>query len=252
MSEPNPIETSGKAARPTWLVGPDLEIEPGLEGVSDRPRMPRVAEGGKPRRPTAPEPSGPATWTAAASSIPHLTVVPEGASAEPPSSLIEEEPGTVFPVDAEEALPHLERASPTLRPLHEPWWVVWSDALATDRRLQISIVVGLVVAGALFFVPRGRSSRVSIGEIKRHPERYEGRVVSVRGRVGEVFTVGQGYVFDLHQGRDTMVVFTHTRAPEIHDRIDVKGQVTTGYLDGRPRVALFEGEPAKTNGNPGP
>ena len=52
--------------------------------------------------------------------------------------------------------------------------------------------------------------------------------------------VGQGYVFNLHQGRDTLVVFTRLRSPRSRERTTVVGSVSMGYLDGAPRVALFE------------
>jgi hypothetical protein len=65
--------------------------------------------------------------------------------------------------------------------------------------------------------------------------------VTVRGRVGEdVFAVGAGWAFYLVQGRDTIVVFTRIQAPKPHEVITVKGQVSTGFLDGVPRQALFE------------
>ena len=121
MSEPNPIETSGKAARPAWLVGPDLEVEPELESKVDRLRAPRSPQGETPARPAAPESSGPSTWTAAASSVPRLTVVSEGAPAEQNPSLIDEETETLFPADLEEASDKREAVHPSLRPLHEPW-----------------------------------------------------------------------------------------------------------------------------------
>ena len=263
MAESERTETSGKTARPAWLVGAEADpaLESALETASETARVVEPKDGGRVARGTsepaaeAPRPA-PTTWTAAASSIPHLKVVPEGAPAAAHLPSVPEEPDAVedvFPADAVEASAVPERPSeaPGLKPLHEPLWVVWSDALAADRRLQLGIAVGLVIALVLIFAPRGRQSGTSIGEIKRHPEAYEGRVVSVRGRVGEVFAVGQGYVFDLHQGGDTMVVFTHTRAPEIHDKINVKGQVSTGFLDGRARVALFEGDNAASGAKPG-
>ena len=45
---------------------------------------------------------------------------------------------------------------------------------------------------------------------------------------------------DLVQGRDTIVVFTRTQMPTAHAVVTVKGQVSTGFLDGAPRQALFE------------
>ena len=62
----------------------------------------------------------------------------------------------------------------------------------------------------------------------------------VKGRIGDVFPIGDGYVFNLHQGRDTVVVFTRSRLPVSHEKAEVVGTVSTGYLDGVPRVAVFE------------
>jgi hypothetical protein len=79
-----------------------------------------------------------------------------------------------------------------------------------------------------------------VREIRRHAEQWEGRAVHVSGRVGEVFSIGQGVVYQLHQGRDTIVVFSRSRVPEPRQRVSVQGTVSTGYLDGAPRVAILE------------
>ena len=81
---------------------------------------------------------------------------------------------------------------------------------------------------------------MALGQIRKHPDRFEGHTVKVRGEVGEVFDVGRGYVFNLIQGRDTVVVFSPSRRPETHDKLRVEGTVSTGYLDGLPRQTLFE------------
>ena len=65
-------------------------------------------------------------------------------------------------------------------------------------------------------------------------------MVHVEGRVGEVFPVGGGYAFYLRDGRDTMVVFTRSRTPERDEHVKIDGTVSTGYLDGQARTALFE------------
>jgi len=65
-------------------------------------------------------------------------------------------------------------------------------------------------------------------------------VVAVSGRVGETFPVGGGYAFYLHQGRDTIVVFTRSRVPTFRQRVQIVGSVSTGFLEGVPRAAIFE------------
>jgi hypothetical protein len=113
------------------------------------------------------------------------------------------------------------------------------DGLRTERRWQVLVVLVLVLVAVLAFWPRAEKS-VPIGSIRRHPERWDGVTVRVSGRVGEVFAVGGGHAFYLHQGRDTLVVFTRTRQPAPRERVVISGSITTGYLDGVPRQALFE------------
>jgi hypothetical protein len=52
--------------------------------------------------------------------------------------------------------------------------------------------------------------------------------------------MGASYVFNLRQGRDTIVVYSRTRRPRLHETVRATGIVSIGYLDGAPRVALFE------------
>ena len=125
-------------------------------------------------------------------------------------------------------------------PPEEPWWLVAIETLATNRLLQIGL--GLVVAAFLLwtFWPRKENESTSIAAIKQHPQRFEGQSVRIRGEVGEVFDVGSSVVFELRQHRDTLVVFSPSRRPTLHEHLMVQGTVSTGYLDGTPRVALFE------------
>jgi hypothetical protein len=118
--------------------------------------------------------------------------------------------------------------------------MVWTEILATHRPLQIGLAVAIVGLVTYAYWPRQDGRGVPLGEIRRHPEKFEGRSVKVQGKVGEVFDIGSGYVFHLIQGRDTVVVFSPARRPETHERVRVAGSVTTGYLDGVARVAIFE------------
>jgi hypothetical protein len=55
--------------------------------------------------------------------------------------------------------------------------------------------------------------------------------------------MGSSCAYNLHQGwggRDTIVVFSRVRQPATGQSIAVHGSVSTGYLDGQPRPALFE------------
>jgi hypothetical protein len=183
-------------------------------------------------------------WAAKGSSVPKLAVVSAAPRAAEPMEETDDfnvaghaaaEPGATL-IGAAEASP----MRPTLRPLEEPWWMILGERLATERRLQVLIgsLVVVIVAAFVFWPHEGRSA--SVRNIKKHPEVYEGQTVRVHGQVEEVFPIGNGWVYDLRQGRDTITVFTRGAMPERHQGVNVVGQVSTGYLDGRPRIAILE------------
>ncbi len=233
----------------------------------------RLVQAAPPQQGPHPAPEKAVAWTAAASSLPTLRVLAEGtpatkAAAGASSSadarlgpraplaavprrtaaapmLGEDEDGG-FPDDAgaapapraASAPPEATRA-PRSAPPREAWWLVALDALRSEPKVQILAGLAVVLVALLVFWPHGERS-VALGELRRHPQGWDGRVVRVRGQVGEIFSVGGGYAFYLHQGRDTLVVFTRSRTPRARDRISVSGSITTGWLDGVPRQALFE------------
>jgi hypothetical protein len=237
-----PLPTSGK--RPDWLVGAESVLEGDLQ--ESRPEIPPQrppgnlaggADAGKPEKTKA--------WTGAASSIPKLTVVPKvGRPAAASDS--EDQPLDIPGDQVDPSGDHGARSKPshptgpTFRPLDEPWYLVWGEALATNRKVQLLALAAIALIGVLVMRPRIGQSGASLGGILRHPDRYEGRSVMVRGEVLESFDIGQGHVFHLRQGRDTVVVFSPSRRPRLHERVEVVGTVSTGYLDGEPRVAIFE------------
>jgi hypothetical protein len=149
-------------------------------------------------------------------------------------------------LDEDEAPDVFETPRPALRPALPPprdgWWMVALDELRHNRRLQILAACAVVAVAAFVFWPRSEPG-VSLGEIRRHPERYDGARVRVSGRIGQVYQVGGSYAFYLHQGRDTMVVFTRTRVPEPRKKVTLSASVSTGFLDGLPRQSLFEEAP---------
>jgi len=185
----------------------------------------------------------PGIWAPVASSVPVLRLVL-------PAELesVEEEP-FVRPAAHPRGLPGRDEdlsrvaAAPLpLAALQEPWWVIALDSLRTSRSVQIGAAVTLAVLVLLvcWLWPRGVGT-TSLSELRRYPSRFDGRSVIVRGRVGDdVFAVGAGWAFYLVQGRDTIVTFARSEAPKPHDVVTVKGQVSTGFLDGVPRQALFE------------
>ena len=119
------------------------------------------------------------------------------------------------------------------------WWIQVLHALKTSRLIQILLAV-VVLAVAVFFAWPRDGGLASVAELKRDAARYDGRDVVVKGKVGEVFPVGGGYAFNLHQGQDTIVVFTRVRTPHSRENVTVSGSISTGFLDGQPRLALFE------------
>lgn len=120
-----------------------------------------------------------------------------------------------------------------------PWWMQAPHVIQTDRRLQLMIGGGLLVLATIAFWPRGERP-VSLGEIARTPEHFNGQSVQVHGKVGEVFPVGGGFAFYLHQGKDTLVVFTRVRQPRRGEKLKLHGTMSTGFLDGQSHSALFE------------
>jgi len=239
------------AERPDWLVGAADVLEHSEE-IPVRP-LPPLAPPKDPLPSAAlpvvkeAKPERPQSWAGATSSVPKLSLVPsQGARAIP--SLVpeeEEEPGRVS--DLVSPLPGVEDEGtaqaptpPPFRPLDEPWYLVWSEAVLTNRRVQGALLLVIALVAGLIFFPKPGGRGASLHSILHEPARFEGQAVVVRGEALESFDVGQGYAFNLRQGRDTVVVFSPTRRPELHQHLEVTGTVSTGYLDGAPRVAIFE------------
>ena len=242
----------------------DFDISPRYDPEESKPAS-------LPARPPAPErreepvpdagasasgDTGPVTWKAAASSVPKLR--------QQPAPLPEAAEGAdAFPGFAQDALEargagaesYEESAEPGDSPRRRsplaaevPLWEVWLERV---RALPRPVLTGILVGGlALFFVvpfARDRAEKiVSLGRVRQHPEAYDGQVINVRGKAGETFSVGGNYVFNLRQGRDTIVVYSRTRRPSLHETVKATGIVSVGYLDGAPRIALFEQEQEPT------
>jgi hypothetical protein len=243
---PDDFEDNASSVRPHWLVGAEEGAQAEVHGLERsevkliRPVAPTPPAGTPANAPAKPAvPAKPVAWTAAGNSLPRLTAVPEPARRPDPEDAAEFDPTLEGPGDLPRGVPQVASVAPATRALEEPWWLVLGERFGSDRRLQIGIAAALVVVLAVVFWPRGTAG-VSLKEIRRNPDRWEGQSVNVSGRVGDVFPLGSGYVFNLHQGRDTIVVFTRTRQPERRARIQVTGEVSAGYLDGRARLAILE------------
>jgi hypothetical protein len=227
----------------------------GASGVFRRP-----VPGGVPAPASTPHmPS----WERGASSIPRLRTVESDMGAAGKVSPRAPEPPAAreFPMDdaeerarvaAEVAAQQREEAAIAARPhqvvapqefdlpvVAPPWWTTLAARLRDDRHLQAGIAVALLAVLTFTFWPRGEKT-ISIAHLKEHPERYVDVPVRVGGRVSEVFAVGGSWAYTVVQGRDTIVVFSRTREPKVREPIVVVGTLSTGYLDGQSRVAIFE------------
>lgn len=120
-----------------------------------------------------------------------------------------------------------------------PWWMQFPHAVRADRRIQLMTAGGLLVLMTLAFWPRGEKP-VGLHDISKNPDRFNGQTIEVNGKVGEVFPVGGGYAFYLHQGKDTLVVFTRVREPRRGQKLTLSGTMSVGFLDGQTHSALFE------------
>jgi hypothetical protein len=236
---PQPVLGRPGFAEPSPASEPLTGDEPGeAEARAAETTEAEIAAG--PARPRRTAPSGP--WAPVASSVPVLKLAPP-TEPEP----VEEEPAAVSPARPR-GLPGRDEdrpravVPPPLAPLQEPWWVIVLDTLRSSRPAQLSVAGVLLAAvlGGYWMWPRGAGT-TSLSDVRRYPSQFDGRGVTVRGRVGDdVFAVGAGWAFYLMQGRDTIVTFTRIQAPRPHEVLTVKGQVSTGFLDGVPRQALFE------------
>lgn len=220
--------------RPTRPAGPDPPAAAAARNVDEVSAPGAKSEAAPPA----------AAWAAAASSIPTLRMpLPprdegDALAPEPTPRAPRDLPGPAEDRAARTA------PAPALQPLVEPWWMIALDALRTDWRVQAAVGGAIVMVLALgwWLWPRGVGS-TSITDLRRHPKQYDGRTIDVRGRVGhDVFQVAGGYTFFLLQGRDTIVTFSRGAQPRPGEVVTVKGQISTGFLDGVPRQALFEAE----------
>ena len=245
------------APRLTLLRAPEASPSPAAPAEAPSKRAPGAVQ------PDAPEgfTHGPAMlWEPGANSVP---VLPRAAAApeHPPAPPAAQAPDLDFPMDdAEErarataetaaaaaaatervARPHAVVAPEAfdLKDAPAPWWMQVPQLLREDRRVQGLAAFVAIALLALLLWPRGEKS-LSIGSIRRDAARFDGQSVRVSGRIGEIFEVGGGHAFYLHQGRDTLVVFTRSRTPRRGQGATVVGMISTGYLNGQSGTALFE------------
>lgn len=246
--ERDPAEPSDEGgrpeARPDWLVGAEDVDERPLESTREHAieRMPRPSA-------APPPPPAPVAWSAAASSVPTLpgraAPVRSGAGRGDEDRAFDDAPDGAGPADAGADADAWDAPvtapPPAYAPLHEPWWMVALDELRSKRRVQVFAALGIAGLVALATMAWNRDNGgTPLARIQHEPATWDGQSVTVHGRVADVYPVGGGYAFYLVQGRDTIVTFTRSRVPTPRERVVVTGQISTGYLDGAPRQALFE------------
>lgn len=264
--DPDPFESGPRTLPATpglRLVRPDAaQLPPADEPADERADEPAEQPASEPvQEPTGETPgTGRVPWKAAASSVPRLRQQPVALepAAEPEA----------FPGFAQDALPgragvsfagrHALRddvdgdegaadAAPPLA-IEPPFWEVWLErarALPAPVLIGAGVVLLTVLVAAVAVRPRGEGG-VSLAAIRQNPEAYDGRQVAVRGKAGETFSVGGNWVYTLREGRDTIVVYSRNRKPALNENVSTAGTVSIGYLDGMPRVALFEDAAAPT------
>lgn len=114
-----------------------------------------------------------------------------------------------------------------------------SSGPSSNTMLLGALLLGAVLLLGVWGMRSFKEPGVSIRRIHNHPAEFDGRTVTLRGRVGSVFEVGGNYAYYLLQGRDTIVVFTRGGRPATSPNAEVHGSVSIGYMDGVARPALF-------------
>jgi hypothetical protein len=283
MAQPEPYEDEEPAsqddtpagprpvAKPEWLVGAHEALEAEFGHGEDVPGLAppelRSAIPAPPRQSSGPRPVNPyegfagsaagrahgSSWVETGYSAP----APPQAQAQPAPE-DDRDPDDPFGhgrAREEAAVPGEELAGPETpsaasertrsappTPAPKPWWEpLLAQALTPRGLIVMGVAVIAIIAVMLLFGPKDNS--VPLSRIRHNAKQYDGQLVKVRGKVGEVYPVGGGYSFYLLQGRDTIVVFTRSRTPVSNDHVSVSGVISTGVLNGQVRQALLESSP---------
>lgn len=161
-----------------------------------------------------------------------------------PVDEVEPTPRTASPTPAVWAF-EVPSASPSAKPAEEAKapdnWIEKIRTLANANPKIAAIVlaaVSLITAG-IYFMTRTEKT-TSLAFVREQAASLDGQTVTVEGKIGEVYQMGSSYAYLLHQGRDTVVIYTRTSHPIPGERVVISGSVSTGFLDGVPRVAIFQ------------
>ena len=248
------------------LVDPfDPEAHARVEPAPPPPVSPKPVRAGDATPASLPGLGGPSgakaegrvAWKAAASSVPRLrqkpvsetqTVAPQAfpGFAQDERPVWESSPIGQQGAREADALPG-DTLPVTASPLavEPPFWEIWLDrarALPLPLVLGAGVVLLVGVVAVRLLLPHDEAA-VSLARIRQQPEAFDGRLVRVQGKAGEAFSIAGSYVFNLRQGRDTIVVYSRTRPRAPNQNVRATGTVLVGYLDGMPRIALFEVPP---------
>jgi hypothetical protein len=196
---------------------------------------------------TGHEEKPPVAWSAASSSIPqirtvrHRPVLVEQAAIEAwedPEDDTLSARSSAASASRMDAAPRAGRSNPY--PLEREFAALMVWARRQPRILWIGTGVALVIAIVATMLTLPREHFVPVTIICADARAMDGQLVHVHGIVGQTFKVGGGSAFYLHEGRDSLVVYTLLRSPVEREHIKLFGTVSTGFLDGKPRVAVFE------------
>ena len=105
------------------------------------------------------------------------------------------------------------------------------------RIAALFLIFIILVSGCAF--------RVQVSEIKRRPEKYENKQVSVRGKVVESVGIPlvQKGVYQIDDGSGRIWVVSQNHRPSRGEKVSVKGEVKTGFSIGGHSfgIAIVEG-----------
>lgn len=131
-----------------------------------------------------------------------------------------------------------------------------SAPIAIRLRRSGPIAISLLLVAAA--IPGCRFFSTNISRIREAPYRFQGREVTVSGRVEAVRWIPDvGAIgFRLVDGSDSLLVLTHARPPAAHRRARIHGRISRRFpIDGSDRIVLFyrvDGADGKPSGRADP
>jgi hypothetical protein len=127
-------------------------------------------------------------------------------------------------------------------------------AAAQRRRMLGTLLTwgaSVLVLGAALALWALRSPYTPIGTIRLHVSEYDGKVVTVRGRVAGSSNLMGVSAYRLQDDTGQIAVVTHGQIPEVNTARVVKGRVVAGFVAG-PVTSLVLLEESATDVTPAP